>query len=279
MSCPKGIQESQTNSLPAGKIETNQLAQELMEGKHVPVLLPNNHPAINAQPLFLNQYLKEWQKSVTSECRKHLIHRFIVALFPTTDPSAMLDKRMNNLVEYAKTVEGNTYSTADSRSEYFHLIAEKIYKIQRELEEKRAERKRVGQNLPTSQTQTSGTFSNSTGPRIHGGQVGSSHATPVSGTSGLHGTWNTANFKNFKELSSLAKRRAKRKHEVQMIAFFQSQTPGTLANNTGPRILGVPAQRMHGGINQTPNCSLSTHQAPACSSIDQTAAGETMVMD
>ena len=88
------------------------LVRELMEGPNAPVSLPNNLNTVVAQPM---PHVKEWHASVTLEHRNHLVHKLLQAIYPSPNQQTMPDRRMQNLVDYVKKVEGDIYSLSNSR--------------------------------------------------------------------------------------------------------------------------------------------------------------------
>ena len=80
---------------------------------------------------------KEWHNSVTADMRSLLVHKLAQAICPRR----IRPQDLNNLVSYARMVEADFYDAANSNSQYYHLLAEKIYKIQKEQEKNRARRR------------------------------------------------------------------------------------------------------------------------------------------
>lgn len=82
-----------------------------------------------------------WHNSVSPDIRNHLVRKLVQALMPSPDPLLMFDQRMQNLVAFAKQVEEGMYGLANSRLEYYNMMGKQIYKIQKDMESKRHQRR------------------------------------------------------------------------------------------------------------------------------------------
>lgn len=84
----------------------------------------------NQQQLQMTQQqtapIKEWQKSVTPELRTYISNKLLTVMKETNDVSVQW---AISLEESARKIETEIYELADTRSHYYHLLAEKIFQM------------------------------------------------------------------------------------------------------------------------------------------------------
>ncbi len=74
--------------------------------------------------------------------RNHVVQKMTTVLTQIADTGAVRDTCIINLSDYARRTENQIFEIVNNREEYFYKLAEKINKIQKELEG-RQEKKRL----------------------------------------------------------------------------------------------------------------------------------------
>ncbi|PIC39990.1 hypothetical protein B9Z55_011492 [Caenorhabditis nigoni] len=88
---------------------------------------------------------KEWHNTVTKNIRHHLVGMLVKAIFPDPTREELINGNLlKDLVAYARGVEKEMFDTANDRDEYYHLLSEKIYKLQKEHLEAQKSRPNMG---------------------------------------------------------------------------------------------------------------------------------------
>ena len=64
---------------------------------------------------------------------------------------SLQDQRVHSLIQYALKVEKAMFEMASGQEEYYQLLAEKIFRIRKELEERRKRRLEMAQAKPVGE--------------------------------------------------------------------------------------------------------------------------------
>jgi hypothetical protein len=93
---------------------------------------------------------KEWQQKLQPDQRNHLVKKIVSALLSTVqqDGRSLPPDRLSAVTSYAQQTEAETFNTALNHEEYFHRLAERIYKIQKDYEEKQQMKKQQIMTTP-----------------------------------------------------------------------------------------------------------------------------------
>lgn len=97
--------------------------------------------SVNVPSASMVSSTKDWHKTITHELRNLLIDKLTQAILPMPGEETISDKRVRKFIAFAQKSEEEIYEKANSKIEYYQLLAQKIYDIQNGLKVRRQKRK------------------------------------------------------------------------------------------------------------------------------------------
>ena len=81
---------------------------------------------------------RDWQQQIHQDHRNHLVKKIVSSIVQTIqhDNHTLSNERLEAITSYAQRTEIETYNTATSHEDYFQRLAERIYRIQKDYDEK-----------------------------------------------------------------------------------------------------------------------------------------------
>ncbi|KAM6475902.1 uncharacterized protein PHA67_007861 isoform 4-T4 [Liasis olivaceus] len=189
----RGVSAVSSPALPAALGAANPLTDEGVKSGSARGF---QYSVLKAIPHSHFQQRKDWYENTDQDLRDYVVQRLVHAIFPTPDLAILKDHQVEKVVAYAKKVEGDVYESTNHWDVYCCLIMVKLFKIEKELREKRRFRLHKqgivdAQASPVGQTQPVVPLSS----RLATPEVPASHGQDPPGVNQLYpmSIWNIQN--------------------------------------------------------------------------------------
>ncbi|XP_063147258.1 uncharacterized protein LOC134488857 [Candoia aspera] len=130
----RGVSAVSSPALPAALRATNPPGNESVNSGSARCF---QYSVLKAIPHSHFQQRKDWYENTDQDLRDYVVQRLVHTIFPTPDLAVLKDHQVEKVVAYAKKVEGDVYESTNHWDVYCCLIMVKLFKIEKELREKR----------------------------------------------------------------------------------------------------------------------------------------------